>query len=110
MLKYDFEDLVNKLQSLVGMQVWITESLSRNRQIGHDRHFATRSTFMLTLDHVSWTLSGSSLHLDGTEGFLYCLSVEHIVQFRTDELERLIIVEQFERKTERKTEIRVIRS
>jgi len=104
-MKYDIEDLYNQLQSLVGKQVWIAESLSRNRQIGHDRHFAASSTFMLTLERVSWSFSGANFYLDGTEGFSYSLSSENIVQFSIDEKACLTIVEQFESKTERKTKL-----
>ena len=105
MLKYDIEDLHNRLQSLVGKQVWIAESISRNREAGHDRHFATSSSFMLTLKSVGWSMSGANFYLDGTEGFSYSLSSGHIVQFGTDEMERLTIVEQFETKTERQTKL-----
>jgi hypothetical protein len=102
MMKYDVENLYNKLQSLVGKQVWIAESLSRNRQVGHDRHFATSSIFMLILERISWSFSGANLHLDGTEGFSYSLSSLNIVEFSTDEKGRLTIVEHFESKTERR--------
>ncbi len=105
MLKYHVEDLYNRLQSLVGKPVWIAESISRNCQAGHDRHFATSSIFMLTLKSVSWSMSGANFYLDGTEGFSYSLSSERIVQFSTDEKERLTIVEQFEAKTERETKL-----
>ena len=105
MLKYKFEDLENHLQSFVRKQVWIAESISRNRHAGHDRHFATSSKFMLTLESVHVSISGANIYLDGTEGFCYSLSAEQIVEFSIDEVARLTIVEQFESKTERQTRL-----
>ncbi len=108
MFNYDIEDLSNRLHSLIGKRVWITESLSRNRHAGHDRHFATLSRFMMTIEHASWTISGSNFYLDGAGGFSYSISSEHIVYFDIDDKGHLIIVEQFESKTERKTELQAI--
>jgi hypothetical protein len=103
--EYDYEDLFNQMNSHVGKQIRITESLSRNRQVGHDRHFATISQFEMTLEDVRWSFSGANFYLYGTEGFLYSLSSYNIVQFNTDEKGVFTIIEQFESKTERKTTI-----
>jgi hypothetical protein len=61
---------------------------------------------MMTLKSVNWSISGANFYLDGTEGFSYSLSSLDIVQFSIDDVARLTIIEQFESKTERKTEIR----
>jgi len=100
---YDVEGLVSALQSLIGKQTWIAESISRNREIGHDRHFATISYFVMIPKSVSWSISGANFHIDGNEGFSYSLSSERIVRFSSDEAGRITIIEQFESKTERKT-------
>ena len=103
MVKYDVEGLVNALKSFIGKQTWIIESISRNREIGHDRHFATYSRFMMTPKSVEWSISGANFYIDGIEGFSYSLSSLNIIRFNADEARRLTIVEHFESKTERET-------
>jgi hypothetical protein len=103
MLKYDFDALYERLKNLEGKPIWIVESISRNREAGHDRHFATQSGFMLTVKFVGWAISGANYHLLGMEGFSYSLSSEHIVEFTHDDVESFTVVEHFETKTERKT-------
>ncbi len=103
MLKYNIEALHIALQSFKGKPVWITESVSRNRRMGHNSQFATSVGFIMTLKSVKWSFSGANLVLIGTEGFTYSLSSEHIVRFNAMESGRLSIVEQYESKTERET-------
>jgi len=60
---------------------------------------------MPTLKSVNWSVSVANFYFDGADGFSYSLYSWNIVQFSTDEKERLIVVEQFEIKTERGTKL-----
>jgi len=110
MWKYDAESLYQVFQSFIGQRIRIHESISRNREAGHNRHFAADSAFTMTLKYVGWAISGANFHLDSEEGFAYGLSSFDIVRYEMDEAGRVVIIEQFESKTERETTITPVQS
>jgi hypothetical protein len=59
------DELLTTLKSYCGHEIGIVESVSRSRDIGHDRHFSTRSVFFMRLREVGVAFSGTSLTLDG---------------------------------------------
>jgi hypothetical protein len=49
-------------------EITVAESISRSPAVGgHDRHFATTSTFSFVLEHAMWAISGGRLILHGTD-------------------------------------------
>ena len=59
------QDLLQISPSLVGRRVAIRESLRRSRDVGgHDRHVATSSLLLLTIQRVTTLRSGTPLHVD----------------------------------------------
>lgn len=97
------------LRSACGRVVRITESISRlrDREFGHDRHFATRSSCYLRLGSVSAAFSGSALMLGGKidgRDVEYQIALEVVTSFDIQPM-GAVIVEQFEQHTERRSEI-----
>lgn len=104
----EYEELLRRLESFVGQRLLISESVSRNRESGHDRHFAVRAQFEMRLDHVGTAVSGAQLMLDGEGGFCCGISAGSIVSTSLSP-DRVEITEWYEAKTERKTTLRVLR-
>ena len=75
-----FTALAEKLESVSGCKLWITESITDQ---GFDRHGTTHASFGFTLKQTSWRFSGGRLMLDGTEDELYEVSPQ-IVDCRID--------------------------
>ena len=62
------ESITQALSEWTGREVSVAESISRSPTIGgHDRHFATRSTFAFVLEQAMWAISGGRLILMGTD-------------------------------------------
>lgn len=102
----DYEELLLRLESFVGKRLMISESISRNRGAGHDRHFAAVTRFEMRLESVGTAISGAQLLLLGVGGLQYGASAESIVSVSLGE-EVIEIIEWFELKTERKTTISI---
>lgn len=103
----EYEELLRRLESFVGERLLISESISRNREIGHDRHFAVRTQFEMRLEHVGTAFSGVQLMLDGGGDFWHGISAESIVSTSLGP-DRVEITEWYESRTERKTTLRVL--
>jgi hypothetical protein len=102
---FDVDRLLATLDGLVGRRVAIEESISRDRQRGHDRHCSTSSRLELVVARVSGTISGAQLILEG-DGARYAIAASAIASalFEPD----LVVVEHFEERTERRTTIRIL--
>jgi hypothetical protein len=107
-LKFEeYEELVRRLESFVGKRLLISESITRDREIGHERHFATMTHFEMELESVFTALSGAQLMLNGKGRHKLGVSAESIV--RTSLGGGVVeIIEWFESETERKTTISVL--
>lgn len=107
------EALMLRLEDARGQVIAVDESISRMRRerFGHDRHFASSSRFSMTLKHVGFAVSGSSLTLEGTCGDRDCwyqIALEAVVSLEvTDHV--AVVVEQFEQHTERRSTIQFAR-
>lgn len=99
------ERLLESFGSLVGKKIAIEESISRDRERGHDRHWSTVSRLELFVARFSGTVSGAQLILEG-DGMWYAMAADAIASaaFEPD----LTVVEHFEQRTERRTTIRTI--
>ena len=103
------DELLSTLKAACGRDILISESLSRSREVGHDRHFATRSVFFMRPRHVGIAFSGSALMLDGevegrTVGYQVALDA---VTAADVESHAVVLVEHYEQHTERRSEITV---
>lgn len=103
----EYEGLLRRLETFVGKRLAISESISRDREIGHERHFATMTQFEMRLESAGTALSGAQLMLLGEGNLTYGVSAESIVS-TSSQGESVEIVEWFESKTERKTTLRVL--
>jgi hypothetical protein len=105
---------LREMESWRGEVLLVEESLSRDCDLPrpHDRHFATLSRFPLRLENVGWAISGSSITLDGnSDGHpsFYQIAMDIVVFVDMSETERIIFVERFEQRTERRSILRVSR-
>ena len=85
-------------------KVKVIESVARRlTPSGHDRHFATRSTFTLVIDHVGWALSGARLLVLGVDpDFSYEVALDAVESVQID-ARQVSLVERFEHHTVRST-------
>ena len=95
--------LLEALEDLVGKTVVIEESISRERDRGHDRHWSTSSHFEFVVRRFSGTISGAQLSLEG-DGAQYAMAAHSIAE--ASFAPHLVICERFEQHTERRTTIR----
>ena len=95
--------LLDALEGLVGKTVAIEESISRDRERGHDRHWSTASHFEFVVRRFSGAISGGQLALEG-DGTQYAMAAHAIAEASFEP--HLVICERFEQRTERKTTIR----
>ena len=99
--------LLEALEALVGQRIAIEESISRDRDRGHDRHWSTFSRFELVVKRFSGTISGVQLVLESSDGDTwYAMAADAIVSASFEP--SLVVAEHFERRTERRTTIRVV--
>jgi hypothetical protein len=96
----ELDRVVAILQALVGRHVIIDESISRKRELGHDRHWATFSQLSFQLRSVTTTFSGLQLVIEGDVG-RYGIALPSVAQVVFEP--ELAIVERFETSTERRT-------
>ena len=104
------EALMSRLGPVRGNVVTIDESISRSREkeFAHDRHFASSSKLSMKLNHARWAISGSLLTLDGScdgEDCWYQIALDAVVSVELTE-DRVVVVERFEQRTERRSIIR----
>lgn len=101
----ELEHLLNLSSFYGGKTIIVVESISRNRDAGHDRHFATYSSFSFDVDWVTGSMSGFNLQFVGNESS-YAVALEYVTSFDFDEKEFVLkITEHFEERTERVTTI-----
>jgi hypothetical protein len=108
--------MINQLDELLatfntyrGQEVGIVESLSRSRDVGHDRHFSTRSEFFMRLRDVGVAFSGATLMIDGEAGGRavgYQVALDAVTSADI-EPHAIVIVGQFEQRTERRSQFTV---
>lgn len=101
------DELLSTLKAACGRDILISESVSRARELGHDRHFSTRSVFFMRLREVGTAFSGSTLMLDGEVGGRvvgYQIALDAVV-IADVESHAVVLVEHFEKETERRSEI-----
>ncbi len=96
--------LLTALEALVGKHVIIRESISRDRASGHDRHWATTSQLELIVTRVGITISGAQILIDG-DGTFYAIAADVISSLSFEP--ELVIVEHFEKRTERRTTLQL---
>ncbi len=94
-------DLALKLR---GQRATFTESISRSRDIGHDRHFATRTCFSMRVGDVNFFFSGTQMAFRG-EDACYGISLDSVASYSVDEGGTMQVIEHFEHETERRTTI-----
>jgi hypothetical protein len=102
----ELEQLIDRLQGLIGQAVAIEESISRDRDRGHDRHWSTQSCLELVVRHVRGTTSGAQVILEGDATTWYAMSADAIAAVSYEP--HLVVAERFEQRTERRTTIRVV--
>lgn len=109
--KAAIDKLLEVAQAYVGHSVIITESISRSRDIGgHNRHFATQSSFRMLVKRIDTFLSGAQLQFNGGEYAWYGIALDCVVSVDDQNLGALEIIERFETKMERKTTIQIVPS
>lgn len=105
------DELLATLNAWCGSEIFISESVSRSRELGHDRHFATRSVFFMRLREVGTAFSGSVLMLDGEadgRAVSYQIALDAVTTADV-ESHAVVLVEQFEQHTERRSEMTAAR-
>src|SRR5689334_18117661 len=103
------DELLATLKSYCGHEIGIVESLSRSRDIGHDRHFSTRIAFFMLLRDVGVAFSGTSLTLDGEatgRSVYYQIALDAVVSANV-ESNAIVFIERFEEQTERRSKVTV---
>ena len=94
--------LLEALQSFVGYNVVVGETISRSRT---DQHLAPRSRFTLSVQEFVHTLSGLLLSLESDNQDQYCMAGDDIASVILED-GTLTIKEHYEEKTLRQTVIR----
>lgn len=97
-------ELLGIVDSLLGKTLTISESISRDRQHGHER--AMLSTIPMTISSVHTTPDGTRLVLAG-EQTSYMIALEVVARFQLARNGNLEIAEHYEEYTERLTTIQV---
>lgn len=97
------------LESLKGETVIIEEWITRDRNRGYDRHFSIFNKFQFVVEKVMWQMSGGNFYLYGKDPIQYSFLTGELSGIENKNNE-LVIVEQYEDKTERKTIIRHMQS
>jgi hypothetical protein len=101
----ELSKLVDAVSNLSGIQIDISESISRSRDGGHDQHWSTHSSFTMMVRFVGVAISGSQLILNDREKTVYGIALDAVTRFDVASPNQIKIVEQFEAKTERVTTI-----
>lgn len=103
------ESLSEFLQSTVGHEVEIHESISHDAQRGHDRHCSIQSCIQLSVENFQWTMSGGSLIISGPKPTRYSISSGKlsIVEIQNNSAR---VTERFEPYTERLTIFKLLSS
>lgn len=96
--------MASALEQLEGESVEIIESISHDESRGYDRHCTVVNSFSLLVRRVGWQMSGGHFYLHGEKN-QYGINSGHVVTF-VAESHVITIVEKYETKTVRKTEIR----
>lgn len=102
------ESILESLESLKGKRVILRESISRNRSAGHDRHFATVTEFLLQISDIEPWFSGGQIRLIDSSGNGYGISIESTIRLHREANGTIVIDEQFEQETERRTTISIV--
>jgi hypothetical protein len=94
------------LEPLEGKTIEIEEWLTRDRDRGYDRHFSIFNKFKFTVEKTMWQMSGGNYYLYGKEPIQYGFFTGELSSV-TVEKKELVIIEQYEEKTERKTVLKI---
>jgi len=100
----DVDRLLEALNALVGKSVIVEESISRNRELGHDRHCATYSQFRFQVRRITTSFSGMQVVLEGDES-RYAIAAQSIARVTFEP--QLVIDERFDPSIERRTTLRI---
>lgn len=95
------QELVDTIANCKSIKVYI--SISRAREHGHDRHFSTETCFRLTVNYFGITMSGAQIILEQDETTCLGISADAIADFTVEDDGKIIFIEHFEEKTERRT-------
>lgn len=97
------EELVDTIASLKDKSVKVYISISRERSHGHDRHFSTETCFKMFVKRFGITMSGAQIFLDQDETTCLGISADALADFYIADDGRIIFIEHFEEKIERRT-------
>ena len=81
----DADQLAIAAEELRGMLVSIVSSLTLERSVGHDRHFSTRMSFTMNVEHTGVAFSGGTLDLLGKSDChdaSYGIGLHNVVAFK----------------------------
>jgi hypothetical protein len=95
-----------RLDAWRGRTVIVTESISRNRALGHDPNFASQSQFSMTLAFVGET-SGGHISLDGAGGAQYQIAILDLTDVLDDGESTLYFIERIGDTAERRSTIKL---
>ncbi len=97
-------ELLGIMDTFQGKSLVISESISRNRESGHDR--ATLSTIPMRADSIRTTPDGTRVVLEG-EQTRYMIALQAVARFRLPRKGILEITEHFEAQAERLTTLQI---
>lgn len=104
------EAVLKRLQGWCGQLVRVHESISRLRIAGHSPQVATRSHFVMRLERAALSGLEGPLVLEGklAEGdAAYQIAIDCIQAISLDTGDKAVVIEQFEKWTERRTTIQL---
>ena len=99
------QELIDAITDFKNRSIKVYISISRARDIGHDRHFSTETCFRLTVNYFGITMSGAQIFLEQDETTCLGISADAIADFTVKDNNAITIIEHFEEKTERRITI-----
>ena len=107
------ESAIERLESWKGREVAVEEAISRavGKSFGYDRHFCTRSRFVFAVEFVGWTISGSAVTVDGSQGGHqagYQLTLDRVIAAELPEDGSVAFTERFGEVAERRSVFRLV--
>lgn len=82
-IKNRLTTFVENIEMFYGKRAIISESISTNKT-NFDRHFSTFGRYELTLERVSWRMSGGRITFNQTDSY-YEVSIDNLVSFQERE-------------------------
>jgi hypothetical protein len=99
------DELVDTIANLKNKSIKVYISISRARDLGHDRHFSTETCFKMLVNNFGITMSGAQIILEQDETTCLGVSADALADFSIADDGKIIFIEHFEEKTERRTVI-----